>query len=98
VFHPLTRLEIRKIVGLQIALLQQRLVSQNWNLEITDAAQDALADEGYDPAYGARPLKRVIQNRLANPLATEILKSGSETGSIRVDFDEEFRIGIEQEH
>ena len=98
VFHPLTRLEIRKIVGLQIALLQQRLVSQNWNLEITDAAQDALADEGYDPAYGARPLKRVIQNRLANPLATEILKSGSETGSIRVDFDEEFRIGIEQEN
>jgi len=56
-------------------------------LEVTDAAARAIADEGYDPVYGARPLKRVIQRRLQNALATELLKRDvSEGGKIRVDY------------
>ena len=90
VFHPLKRSEIGKIVDLQIALLGRRLAEQELQLEVSDAARKAIADEGYDPVYGARPLKRVIQNRLANPLATELLR-GEYSGhsGIRVDHDEE---------
>ena len=54
---------------------------------VTDAARKAISDEGYDPLYGARPLKRVIQQRLQNPLATEILKGNIPAGSgVRIDF------------
>lgn len=74
VFHPLTRTEIRSIVDLQIELLVDRIAEIGWNLEVAEEARQAIADEGFDPVYGARPLKRVIQNRLANPIATELLK------------------------
>ena len=95
VFHPLTRDEIRKIVGLQVDLLKSRLVEQNWTLVVNDSALDAIADEGYDPIYGARPLKRVIQQRLANPIATEILKSGGEGGKITVSFaDDQYSVTV----
>ncbi len=94
VFHPLSRAEIRKIVGLQVGILAMRLADQNWTLEVTDEALDAVAAEGYDPIFGARPLTRVIQNRIANPLATEILKSGSDGGRIEVGFSEQFDISI----
>jgi len=88
IFHPLQRSEIGRIVDLQIAMLGRRLAEQELRLEVTDAARKAVADEGYDPVYGARPLKRVIQNRLANPLATELLK-GELAGQagVRIDFD-----------
>jgi ATP-dependent Clp protease ATP-binding subunit ClpB len=74
IFHPLNRDQIRKIVDLQIARLQEQLERTRLSLEITETALDEIAQQGYDPIYGARPLKRVIQQKLQNPLATEILK------------------------
>ena len=96
VFHPLSRKEIRAIVDLQIKSLANRIEDQDWTLEVTDEARQAIADEGFDPIYGARPLKRVIQTRLANPIATELIKHDrSEPGRLRVDFDgEDFVIGL----
>lgn len=73
VFHPLGRDEIREIVDLQLQKLSQQLEKNGYELEVTDQARQLLANEGYDPAYGARPLKRVIQQRLQNGLANEIL-------------------------
>lgn len=73
VFHPLGRHEIRKIVELQIDRLRHQLEQNGYELEVTDEAKTLLANEGYDPVYGARPLKRVIQNRLQNNLANAIL-------------------------
>lgn len=73
VFHPLGRTEIRQIVDLQLRKLIKQLDENGYRFEITDAAKDQLGDEGYDPSYGARPLKRVIQQRLQNQLANELL-------------------------
>ena len=87
VFRTLGRDQVRHIVGLQIKLLQERLDEQGWAIKVTDAALDAIADEGYEPQYGARPLKRVIQQRLTNPLATELLKLGKPTEQQRMTID-----------
>ena len=73
VFHPLTKNEIRQIVDLQLIRLEKRLEENGFTLNVTDAARKQIADEGYDPVYGARPLKRVIQQRLQNELANAIL-------------------------
>jgi ATP-dependent Clp protease ATP-binding subunit ClpB len=73
VFHPLQRKQIRRIARLQVDILARRLADQDMALEITDEALDLLGNVGFDPVYGARPLKRVIQQRLENPLAQEIL-------------------------
>ena len=73
VFHPLGRTEIRQIVDLQLCRLAKQLDENGFGFEVTDAAKDQLGEEGYDPAYGARPLKRVIQQRLQNQLANELL-------------------------
>jgi ATP-dependent Clp protease ATP-binding subunit ClpB len=81
VFHPLTKHEIRQIVDLQLVRLQKRLEDNGFTLEVTDAAKKQLAEEGYDPVYGARPLKRVIQQRLQNELANAILGGQFEEGS-----------------
>ncbi len=75
VFEPLKRSEIRKIVDLQLQHLAERLAVQNIRLTVTPAARDALGAQGYDVRYGARPLKRLIQQKLENPLATELLKA-----------------------
>jgi len=86
VFHPLGRSEIRKIVDLQLARLTKQMAEHGFQLEISDAAKTLLANEGYDPQYGARPLKRVIQQRLQNELANAILSGEFEEGStIKVD-------------
>ncbi len=86
VFHPLDRHDIRKIVELQISKLQKQLREHHFELEVTDDARTLLANEGYDPVYGARPLKRVIQNRLQNSLANAILTGEFEEGAtIHVD-------------
>ena len=66
VFKPLGREEIREIVDLQVRQLNNQLADNGFTLEVTDAAKDLLANEGYDQKYGARPLKRVIQQRLQN--------------------------------
>ncbi|MCA9009105.1 MAG: ATP-dependent chaperone ClpB [Planctomycetaceae bacterium] len=73
VFHPLGRSEIREIVELQLQRLNSQLEKNGFKLQVSEAAKQLLANEGYDPAYGARPLKRVIQQRLQNSLANELL-------------------------
>jgi ATP-dependent Clp protease ATP-binding subunit ClpB len=87
VFRPLTRDDIRKIVDMQIARLVQLLEQRGYGLEVMDAARGEIAHRGYDPANGARPLKRVIQQELQNRLATELLKGEIPEGStIRIDY------------
>ena len=73
VFHPLGRSEIREIVDLQLERMNVQLAKNGYKLEVTDQAKQLLANEGYEPMYGARPLKRVIQQRLQNSLANELL-------------------------
>ena len=91
VFRTLGKTQVRCIVDLQIKLLQKRLHDQGWTITVTDAAKDAISDAGYEPQYGARPLKRVIQQRLTNPLATELLKLGkpTEQQQMTIDFADE---------
>jgi ATP-dependent Clp protease ATP-binding subunit ClpB len=89
VFQPLKREEIHKIVRLQLDRLERQLAENQVRFEVSDEVIDAIADEGYDPAFGARPLKRVIQRKLQNPLATELLKGHFPEGSgIRVDLED----------
>ncbi len=84
-FNALGEEQIREIVKIQLEHVKERLAEKNLTLEMADAAEDLLASEGYDPAYGARPLKRTIQRMLLDPLAMEILKGGfSEGDTIRV--------------
>ena len=86
IFHPLQRSEIRRIVDLQIARLEKQLADNDLTLVVTEAARNRIAVEGFDPSYGARPLKRVIQQRLQNPLATEILRGEFAPGSgLKID-------------
>jgi ATP-dependent Clp protease ATP-binding subunit ClpB len=86
-FEPLGWEQIRKIVGLQLKELEKKLEKSDLRLVVTDAAAKQIAEEGFDVQYGARPLKRVIQRRLQNPLASELLKQSAPEGStIRVDF------------
>ena len=73
-FRPLTREDLSVIVGIQLSRLRQRLAERRLVLDVTPAALAALADEGYDPDFGARPLKRVIQRRLEDPLALAVLQ------------------------
>ena len=73
VFHPLGREHIRRIVDIQLGYLHARLADRDMELALTDAARDQLAEAGFDPVYGARPLKRAIQQRIENPLAHRIL-------------------------
>jgi ATP-dependent Clp protease ATP-binding subunit ClpB len=90
IFHPLSRDHIRKIVEFQVARLAQQLEQAGIKLDMTDRAIAAIAAQGYDPVYGARPLKRVIQQQIQNPLATEILKGEFAEGSmVKIDFHED---------
>ncbi|MFB2895274.1 ATP-dependent chaperone ClpB [Aerosakkonemataceae cyanobacterium BLCC-F50] len=74
-FHTLSRHELRQIVGIQLKRIHYLLADQKINIELTAKAQDHLAEAGYDPVYGARPLKRAIQRQLENPLATLLLEN-----------------------
>jgi len=82
VFHPLGREQIRSITAIQLQYLKKRLAQSEIGFEISDAALDVLGEAGFDPVYGARPLKRVIQQRLENPLAQLILQGEFIAGSI----------------
>ncbi|MGX2032811.1 MULTISPECIES: ATP-dependent chaperone ClpB [Methylocaldum] len=73
VFHPLIKEQIRAISRIQIGYLQNRLADRDIALEVSEAALDKLGEAGFDPVYGARPLKRAIQHQLENPLAQDIL-------------------------
>ena len=86
VFHRLTREHLKQIVDIQLRRVHSRLQEQGYQLEVTDDAKRYLADVGYEPAYGARPLKRAIQRELQDPLAMEMLAGEITTGDIiRVD-------------
>jgi len=74
VFHPLGTEQIRAIVDIQLIYLRKRLQERNMDLTLDDAARDLLGEAGFDPVYGARPLKRAIQQQIENPLAQRILK------------------------
>jgi len=87
VFEPLQREQIHKIVHLQLKRLEKQLGESHFKLSVSERAVDAIANEGYDPTYGARPLKRVIQRRLQNTIATELLKrDATQGGTILVDY------------
>src|SRR5690606_26445399 len=86
VFHPLGRDQIRELAKIQMAGLAKRLAERGLRVEVTDAAFDLLGNVGFDPVYGARPLKRVIQQQLENPLAQKILAGEFGQGdTVRVD-------------
>ena len=90
VFHPLNREHIRKIVDIQLGYLHGRLADRDMQLTLTDAARDRLAEAGFDPVYGARPLKRAIQQQIENPLANEILEGKFGPGdTIEIDVEED---------
>jgi ATP-dependent Clp protease ATP-binding subunit ClpB len=85
-FEPLTRDQIGEIVELQLARLRARLAERGLSLDLTDAAKEHLAEAGWDPTYGARPLKRAIQRLVENPLALRLLEGEFEEGdTVRVD-------------
>jgi ATP-dependent Clp protease ATP-binding subunit ClpB len=88
VFHPLARDQIRGIAEIQLGSLEERLAERELQLELSPAFMDHLVAAGYDPVYGARPLKRAIQQMLENPLAQRILSGEFEPGqTIRVDIE-----------
>jgi len=80
IFKPLTREQIKTIVNIQLERLRKRLAERRITLQLTPAAMDLIANEGYDPVYGARPLKRVIQRRLQDPLAMAVLDGNFREG------------------
>jgi len=85
-FEPLSREQIGEIVELQLARLRERLAERRIELELTDAAKEALGEAGWDPAYGARPLKRAIQRLVENPLALRLLEGDFADGdTVRAD-------------
>ena len=96
VFHQLSRKDLAGIVEIQLGNLRKRLADRKITLEMTQQAMDALANEGYDPQFGARPLKRVVQQRLENPLAVKILGGECPAGStVSVDFaGKSFTFGV----
>jgi len=91
VFHPLGRDHIRKIVDIQLGYLHERLADRDISIHLSDAARDKLADAGFDPVYGARPLKRAIQQQVENPLAQEILQGNFKPGDT-------IEVGVSDDH
>ncbi len=90
VFHSLDKEQIRQIVDLELARVRKQLLEQDIELEVTQAAMDLLGERGYDHTYGARPLRRIIQNLIEDPLAEGVLDSRFQAGAtIRVDVEED---------
>jgi ATP-dependent Clp protease ATP-binding subunit ClpB len=94
-FHPLTKEDIRKIANIQFKIIQDRLKENGVKLEITDTALDQLANWGYDPQFGARPLKRVLQREILNQLSKEILSGKIIKDSVvAIDLDDNHKISF----
>jgi ATP-dependent Clp protease ATP-binding subunit ClpB len=86
VFHPLDKVQIKQIARIQMQGLEKRLAERGLRIEVSDEAFQLLGNVGFDPVYGARPLKRAIQSQLENPLAQKILSGEFLNGDvIRVD-------------
>ena len=97
VFHPLGKEEIRSIAQLQIDLLNRRLAENNLQIRVSPPLLDFIAEAGFDPVYGARPLRRAIQNRIENPLAQQVLAGAFGPGAeididLGTDGEPEFRV------
>jgi ATP-dependent Clp protease ATP-binding subunit ClpB len=86
VFHPLSREQMKTIIDIQVTSLLKRLEDRKIFVSLTDAAKEWLVREGYDPAYGARPLKRAIQRHILDPLAMRVLEGEFREGD-RVEVD-----------
>ena len=85
-FHPLSKEQLAEVIELQLAQLRRRLAERGLTVELTDAAKEHLVEAGWDPTYGARPLKRALQRLVENPLAKALLAGGfGEGDAIRVD-------------
>ncbi|MBN2679603.1 ATP-dependent chaperone ClpB [Acidithiobacillus montserratensis] len=82
IFHPLTAVQLREITSLQMGALRSRLKERDMDLSLSEGALDRLAEVGYDPVYGARPLKRVIQREIENPLAQRLLRGDFSPGEL----------------
>ena len=91
VFHPLSQQHIRAIVDIQLGYLHERLAEREMTIILSDAAREKLADAGFDPVYGARPLKRAIQQQVENPLAQEILQGKFRPGDT-------IEVGVAEDH
>jgi ATP-dependent Clp protease ATP-binding subunit ClpB len=91
VFHSLGGEQIRAIVDIQLVYLRKRLQERDMDLVLDDAARDAIGEAGFDPVYGARPLKRAIQQQIENPLAQRILKGEFVPG-------DRIRVGVREGH
>jgi ATP-dependent Clp protease ATP-binding subunit ClpC len=90
VFHELTEAQLGKIVDLMVQDLQKRLAERKVGLELTDKAKLWLAKEGYDPVYGARPLRRLIERYVENPLSSKMLRGELKEGdTVKVDLGKE---------
>jgi ATP-dependent Clp protease ATP-binding subunit ClpB len=88
IFRPLTMENLTKIVEIQLKRLQAQLTEAGLTIKVTQAAKEQLADEGFDPTYGARPLKRIIQQRLSNPLASALLDGSIVSGGeVEIDWN-----------
>ncbi|MBA2459944.1 MAG: hypothetical protein H0V43_13440, partial [Gemmatimonadales bacterium] len=86
VFRPLSREDLAQIVDIQLRKLEEMLAGRNLHLQVTAEAREFLAHQGYDPVYGARPLRRVIQRELQNAMALELLEGNFREGdTIRVE-------------
>jgi ATP-dependent Clp protease ATP-binding subunit ClpB len=88
VFHSLSEEHLKQIIDIQLGRLRQRLAERHITIELTDAAKEHLVRTGYDPAYGARPLKRVIQKELETSLGRQLLEGKIRDGQqVQVDYD-----------
>jgi ATP-dependent Clp protease ATP-binding subunit ClpC len=90
VFHELTKEQLRQIVELNVKDLEKRMGERKVGLELTDKAKDWLAEKGYDPVFGARPLRRIIERYVENPLSSQLLRGELKDGdTVKVDMDKE---------
>ncbi|MCX6743676.1 MAG: type VI secretion system ATPase TssH, partial [Candidatus Parcubacteria bacterium] len=90
IFHPLGKKEIEKIIELQLEIVTKRLADKKIKLEFTKALEEYLANKGFDPQFGARPLKRVIQNQILDDLAMQIIEGKIKEGQkVKVDVEKD---------
>jgi ATP-dependent Clp protease ATP-binding subunit ClpC len=90
IFHTLTREQVEEIVDLQMKEIATRLTEHGMTIELTDAARQWLANEGYDPQFGARPLRRTLQKRVESPLSVMLLRGEFKAGdTVRVEADQD---------
>jgi ATP-dependent Clp protease ATP-binding subunit ClpB len=89
IFNPLTGELLKQIVEIQVNRMKKYIREKNIDISLTDSAKDYFADIGFDPVYGARPLKRALQREILNPLALKILDGTFQEGdTVRVDYEE----------